>query len=185
MAKLRIGSTDYTLTSNKVSSPALKLNKGGVISYGFLTTTKPATKTLKVGASHYLNQPKIPFTITLPVSLSASAGSTVYSAYLSQLNVYGATWSFSGVGQPSPKASPGPPHAQRAGGHHALSGEGQNTKTNCTMQLALYKQVAPAPTPSTVPRPYSSPRCEHRLARPHRALGSDNPAGCDSHQSPP
>ncbi|WP_147269591.1 MULTISPECIES: hypothetical protein [Psychrilyobacter] len=40
----------------------------------------------------------MPFTITLAVSLSAGTnGSLAYSAFLSQLNVYSATWSFSGA----------------------------------------------------------------------------------------
>lgn len=94
MAKLKIGTTEYTLTDVKSSSPALKLVKDGSTFYGYLTTVKPSTPTLKVGTK-YLSQPKVYFEITLSVNINV-IDNTVYSTYLSQTNVYSATWSFSG-----------------------------------------------------------------------------------------
>lgn len=94
MASIRIGGTDYLLTDDQASNPALKVEKDGSTWYGFLSSTQPTTPTIQVG-SNFLAQPKVAFTIQLSTPLNTKGG-TVYSSYLTQIGCFSATWSFSG-----------------------------------------------------------------------------------------
>ena len=98
MAFLKIEDVEYILSNEKLTTPALEVKdtNGSIVGYGFLSESQPSTKTLKVGEK-FLNQPRLPYTETLEISITAESDLTSYSEYISVQDIYNATWAFVGT----------------------------------------------------------------------------------------